>query len=83
MKKSLVYLTLTLLIASTLPLSVSADANDDIPTNAAAPVGHDSLVAAVAHGDLVGDPRSHVATVPTGQSYTGAEREGPYLAQKP
>ena len=53
MKKSLVYLTLTLLIASTLPLSVNADANDDIPTNAAGTGVHDSLVAALTHVDLV------------------------------
>ena len=53
MKNSLVYLTLTLLIASTLPLTTSADANDDIPTNAAATGDHDSLVAALTHVDLV------------------------------
>ena len=47
MKNALVYLTLTLLIASTLPLSVNADANDDIPTNAAATGVHDSLVARI------------------------------------
>ena len=41
------------MIASTLPLTTSADANDDIPTNAAATGDHDSLVAALTHVDLV------------------------------
>jgi uncharacterized surface protein with fasciclin (FAS1) repeats/plastocyanin len=38
---------------TTLPLNVSADETEDIPTNAAATGFHDSLVAALAHADLV------------------------------
>ena len=75
MKKSLVYLTLTLLIASTLPLSVSADANDDIPTNAAATGVHDSLVAALTHVDLVTTLEGtgpFTVFAPTDQAFTDA-----------
>ena len=75
MKKSLVYLTLTLLIASTFPLSVSADANDDIPTNAAATGVHDSLVAALAHVDLVTTLEGtgpFTVFAPTDQAFTDA-----------
>ena len=75
MKNSLVYLTLTLLIASTLPLSVSADANDDIPTNAAATGVHDSLVAALAHVDLVTTLEGtgpFTVFAPTDQAFTDA-----------
>ena len=42
-----------LLMLSAIPLNVSADENDDIPTNAASTGVHDSLVAALAHADLV------------------------------
>jgi hypothetical protein len=38
---------------STVSLSVSADASEDIPTNAQATGDHDSLVAALAHAGLV------------------------------
>ena len=75
MKKSLVYLTLALLIASTLPLSVSADANDDIPTNAAATGVHDSLVAALTHVDLVTTLQGtgpFTVFAPTDQAFTDA-----------
>ena len=75
MKKSIVYLTLTLLIASTLPLSASADANDDIPTNAAATGVHDSLVAALAHVDLVTTLEGtgpFTVFAPTDQAFTDA-----------
>jgi uncharacterized surface protein with fasciclin (FAS1) repeats len=44
---------LTLLVASSLPLNVSADSSQDIPTNAAATGVHDSLVAALTHAGLV------------------------------
>jgi uncharacterized surface protein with fasciclin (FAS1) repeats len=54
MQKSAVYLVLTLLIASTLPLSVNADQSQDIPTNAAGTGIHNSLVAALTHANLVG-----------------------------
>ena len=53
MKKIAVYLMLTLLVASSLPLNVSADATQDIPTNAAGTGVHDSLVAALTHAGLV------------------------------
>ena len=53
MKKIAVYLMLTLLVASSLPLNVSADSSQDIPTNAAATGVHDSLVAALTHAGLV------------------------------
>ena len=75
MKKLLVYLTLTLLIASALPLSVSADANDDIPTNAAATGVHDSLVAALTHVDLVTTLEGtgpFTVFAPTDQAFTDA-----------
>ena len=45
-------LTASLLLA-TLPFNVTADAADDIPTNATNSGVHDSLVAALAHADLV------------------------------
>ena len=54
MQKTTVYLVLTLLIASTLPLSVHADQSQDIPTNAAGTGIHNSLVAALTHANLVG-----------------------------
>ena len=53
MKKIAVYLMLTLLVASSLPLNVSADSSQDIPTNAAATGVHDSLVAALTNAGLV------------------------------
>jgi uncharacterized surface protein with fasciclin (FAS1) repeats len=53
MRKIAVYLMLTLLVASSLPLNASADETQDIPANAAATGIHDSLVAALAHADLV------------------------------
>ena len=53
MKKSAVYVLIVLLMASTLPLNASADASQDIPSNAVATGVHDSLVAALTHADLV------------------------------
>ena len=53
MKRSLTTLILASLLISTLPISVSADASEDIPTNAAATGVHDSLVAALTHANLV------------------------------
>ena len=53
MKKSAAYVLIALLMASTLPLNASADASQDIPSNAAATGVHDSLVAALTHADLV------------------------------
>ena len=53
MRKSIVYTLIACLLVSSLPFSVTADATDDIPTNAAATGVHDSLVAALAQADLV------------------------------
>ncbi len=53
MKRALASLILASLLMTTLPLNVSADDTEDIPTNAAATEVHDSLVAALAHADLV------------------------------
>ena len=54
MQRKLLTAFVALMMLSALPLSVSADENEDIPTNAAATGIHDSLVAALAHADLVG-----------------------------
>ncbi|MCH1442959.1 MAG: fasciclin domain-containing protein, partial [Candidatus Poseidoniaceae archaeon] len=75
MKKPLVYLTFALLIASTLPISATADANDDIPTNAAATGVHDSLVAALTHANLVTTLQGtgpFTVFAPTDQAFTDA-----------
>ena len=48
-----VSMLVALLLLSALPLNVAADENDDIPTNAMSTGVHDSLVAALAHADLV------------------------------
>ena len=53
MNKTLAFLIVTLLTASALPLNATADASQDIPTNAAGTGIHDSLVAALTHVDLV------------------------------
>ena len=53
MNKTVAYLVLTLLLASSLPLNVSADATEDIPTNAAGTGIHDTLVDAVVQADLL------------------------------
>ena len=53
MRKSIVYTLIACLLASSLPFSVTADATDDIPTNAAGTTIHDSLVAALTQADLV------------------------------
>lgn len=53
MKRTLASLILASLLISTLPLNVSADETEDIPTNAAATGVHDSLVAALTHANLV------------------------------
>ena len=53
MHRNTVSLLVALLLFSAIPLNVSADSNDDIPTNAASTGVHDSLVAALAHADLV------------------------------
>ena len=53
MRKSIVYTLIACLLVSSLPFSVTADATDDIPTNAAGTGIHDSLVAALTQADLV------------------------------
>ena len=54
MQRKLLTAFVALMMFSALPLTVTADENEDIPTNAAATGIHDSLVAALAHADLVG-----------------------------
>ena len=53
MRKSIVYTLIACLLVSSIPFSVTADATDDIPTNAAGTGIHDSLVAALTQADLV------------------------------
>ena len=53
MQRKLVSAFVALILLSALPISVSADETEDIPTNAAATGMHDSLVAALAQADLV------------------------------
>ena len=53
MQRKTVSLLVALLMLSAVPLNVSADENDDIPTNASATGVHNSLVAALSHADLV------------------------------
>ncbi|MAI40216.1 MAG: hypothetical protein CMA09_02815 [Euryarchaeota archaeon] len=53
MRKTIVYLMMTLLLASSLPLNASAGPTDDIPTNASNTGVHNSLVAALSHVGLV------------------------------
>ena len=52
MNKTAVYLVLTLLLASAMPLSVHADQSKDIPTNASETGVHNSLVAALQQVNL-------------------------------
>ena len=52
MNKTAVYLVLTLLLASTMPLSVHADQSEDIPTNASETGAHNTLVAALQQVNL-------------------------------
>ena len=53
MQIKIVSMLVALLLLSVVPLNVAADENDDIPTNAMSTGVHDSLVAALAHADLV------------------------------
>ena len=52
MNRVLTFMIMTLLIASAFPLNATADANDDIPTNAAGTGVHGSLLAALTHVGL-------------------------------
>ena len=75
MKTTAVYLMLALLLASSIPLNVSADASEDIPTNAAATGVHDSLVAALSHAGLVTTLQGNgpfTVFAPTDQAFTNA-----------
>ena len=75
MKTTAVYLMLALLLASSIPLNVSADASEDIPTNAAATGVHDSLVAALSHAGLVATLQGNgpfTVFAPTDQAFTNA-----------
>jgi uncharacterized surface protein with fasciclin (FAS1) repeats len=71
-----VSMLVALLLLSAVPLNVAADENDDIPTNAMSTGVHDSLVAALAHADLVttlqGDGPFTVFA-PTDQAFIDAE----------
>jgi len=53
MRTNAVYLMLTLLLASSIPLIASADASKDIPTNVEETGVHDSLYDAVVQADLL------------------------------
>ena len=75
MKTTAVYLMLALLLASSIPLNVSADASEDIPTNAAATGVHDSLVAALSHAGLVTTLQGNgpfTVFAPTDQAFSDA-----------
>ena len=75
MNKTLAIILVTLLTASALPLHASADATQDIPTNAAATGIHDSLVAALTHADLVATLQGtgpFTVFAPTDQAFTDA-----------
>ena len=52
MNRVLTFMMMTILVASAIPLNVTADASDDIPTNAAGTGVHASLLAALTHVGL-------------------------------
>ena len=52
MNRVLTFMMMTILIASAFPLNATADASDDIPTNAAGTGEHGTLLAALAHVGL-------------------------------
>jgi len=75
MNKTLAFLMITLLTAAALPLNATADATQDIPTNAAGTGIHDSLVAALTQADLVTTlqgPGPFTVFAPTDQAFTDA-----------
>ena len=75
MQRKLLTAFVALMMLSALPLSVSADETEDIPTNAAATGIHDSLVAALAHADLVGALQGNgpfTVFAPTDQAFADA-----------
>ena len=75
MNKAVTFLIVTLLAASALPLSATADASQDIPANAAATGVHNSLVAALTHANLVATLQGtgpFTVFAPTDQAFTDA-----------
>jgi len=75
MNKTLAFLIVSLLTASALPLNATADATQDIPTNAAGTGVHDSLVAALTEADLVTTLQGtgpFTVFAPTDQAFTDA-----------
>ena len=75
MNRVLTFMMMTVLIASAFPLNVTADASDDIPTNASNTGIHDSLVAALQHVDLVTTLQGagpFTVFAPTDQAFTDA-----------
>ena len=75
MRKSIVYTLIACLLVSSLPFSVTADANDDIPTNAAGIGNHDLLVAALSQADLVATLQGtgpFTVFAPTDQAFSDA-----------
>ena len=52
MNRVLTFIMMTILVASAFPLNATADASDDIPTNAAGTGVHGSLLAALTHVGL-------------------------------
>jgi uncharacterized surface protein with fasciclin (FAS1) repeats len=75
MRKSIVYTLIACLLVSSLPFSVTADANDDIPTNAAGTGNHDLLVAALSQADLVATLQGtgpFTVFAPTDQAFSDA-----------
>ena len=75
MRKSIVYTLIACLLVSSLPFSVTADATEDIPTNAAATGVHDSLVAALTQANLVATLQGtgpFTVSAPTDQAFADA-----------
>ena len=75
MNRVLTFMMMTLLVASALPLHVSADSTEDIPTNAANTGVHNSLVAALAHANLVSTLEGSgpfTVFAPTDQAFSNA-----------
>ena len=75
MNKMLALLIVAVMTVSTLPLHASADASQDIPTNAAGTGVHESLVAALTHANLVTtlqQPGPFTVFAPTDQAFADA-----------
>ena len=75
MQIKIVSMLVALFLLSAIPLNVAADENDDIPTNAMSTGVHDSLVAALAHADLVTTLQGNgpfTVFAPTDDAFTAA-----------